>query len=69
MCCCFCIFLSESLFKKMADLMVSEGYRDAGYTYLCIDDCWAAMEREPNGSLVADPKRFPSGIRALADYV
>ncbi|PVD35132.1 hypothetical protein C0Q70_06413 [Pomacea canaliculata] len=61
--------ISERLFKKMADLMVSEGYRDAGYTYLCIDDCWAAMEREPNGSLVADPKRFPSGIRALADYV
>lgn len=54
---------------QMADLMVSDGWRDAGYEYLCIDDCWMAPERDSKGRLQADPKRFPSGIKHLANYV
>lgn len=61
--------ISEKLYMTMADKLVSEGYRDVGYQYVNIDDCWMAMERDSNGSLVADPDRFPSGIKALADYV
>lgn len=53
----------------MADLLVSEGYRDLGYEYVNIDDCWMAKERAANGSLIGDPERFPNGIKALADYV
>lgn len=53
----------------MADKMVSDGYLDAGYEYIMIDDCWAAKERDANNRLQADPERFPSGIKALADYV
>lgn len=65
------IFLSfsEKLYMRMADLLVSEGYRDLGYKYVNIDDCWMAKERAKNGSLIADPDRFPHGIKALADYV
>jgi len=33
-----------------------------------LDDCWAGP-RDPNGSVTADPTRFPSGMKALADYV
>lgn len=54
---------------KMADLMVSEGFKDVGYEFVNIDDCWPEMERDSNGRLVADRKRFPSGIKALAKYV
>ncbi|RUS81951.1 hypothetical protein EGW08_010296 [Elysia chlorotica] len=61
--------ISEQLYKRQADLMVSEGYRDAGYEYVNIDDCWPAMERDKDGRLVADPERFPSGIRALSRYM
>uniref|UniRef100_A0A0B7A7V6 Alpha-galactosidase n=1 Tax=Arion vulgaris TaxID=1028688 RepID=A0A0B7A7V6_9EUPU len=61
--------ISEKLFMTMADMMVSEGYKDAGYQYINIDDCWPAKERDSNGKLVPDPVRFPSGIRALANYV
>jgi alpha-N-acetylgalactosaminidase len=61
--------ISENLYKTMADLMVSEGYKDAGYQFVNIDDCWSAKSRDSNGKLVADPERFPSGIKALADYV
>lgn len=61
--------ISEELFMKMADVMVSDGWKDAGYEYLCIDDCWMAPKRDSNGRLQADPVRFPGGIPRLADYV
>ncbi|CAG5114832.1 unnamed protein product [Candidula unifasciata] len=61
--------ISEGLYKKMADLLVSEGYKDAGYQYLHIDVCWPVEKRDSNGKLVADPARFPSGIQAIAKYV
>ena len=55
---------------QMCDKMVTDGLRDAGYTYISIDDCWSERERDPvSGRLVADRKRFPSGIKALANYV
>lgn len=52
-----------------ADLLVSEGYAAVGYKYVIVDDCWLAKNRSADGKLVADPKRFPSGIKALSDYV
>jgi len=48
--------------------MVSTGLKAAGYVYVNMDDCWA-ISRTSNGTIVADPKAFPSGIKALADYV
>ena len=60
---------SEKLYKTMADLLVSEGYKDKGYEYVNVDDCWMSKERDANGSLVPDPDRFPNGISGLADYV
>lgn len=61
--------INEDLVKSMADLFVSEGYLDAGYRYIVIDDCWSLKERDANGHLVADPAKFPSGMKALADYI
>ena len=54
---------------QMADLVVSDGYHDVGYTYVNVDDCWLSHERDRRGRLQADPLRFPSGMGALADYV
>ena len=61
-------YFSEKLYRTMAELMVSKGFKDRGYEYVNIDDCWMSKERV-NGSLVADPDRFPNGMKALADYV
>lgn len=61
--------IHEQLIREMADFMVEEGYRDAGYNYVVIDDCWSLKERDANGNLVADPNKFPSGMKALADYI
>ena len=50
--------------------MVESGMKDAGYTYLVLDDGWMAMERDSmTGDLVADPKKFPHGMKSVADYV
>ena len=59
---------ARSLIKEMADAIVSSGLKDAGYQYVVIDDCWQ-VSRDANGRIVADPKRFAAGIKALADYV
>ncbi|XP_050536026.1 alpha-N-acetylgalactosaminidase-like [Daktulosphaira vitifoliae] len=61
--------VSEKLFKQATDLLVSEGYAALGYQYVIVDDCWLSHNRSADGKLQADEKRFPSGIKALSDYV
>lgn len=60
--------IDENIIKGVADAMVETGLRDAGYVYLNLDDCWHG-ERDSLGFIQADPVKFPSGIKALADYV
>jgi alpha-galactosidase len=64
----FACNIDEKLIRETADAIVSSGMRDAGYVYVNIDDCWHG-ERDENGFIQPDPQRFPSGIKALADYV
>ncbi|WP_328610345.1 alpha-galactosidase [Amycolatopsis sp. NBC_00345] len=65
----FACNVDETLIKQTADLFVSSGLKAAGYTYVNVDDCWMAPNRDGNGNLVADPVKFPSGMKSLADYV
>ncbi|MEV6054749.1 NPCBM/NEW2 domain-containing protein [Streptomyces sp. NPDC052107] len=60
---------NESMVKGIADLFVAKGLKDAGYTYVNLDDCWALPQRDAEGKLVPDPARFPNGIKAVAGYV
>ena len=60
--------VSENLIRETADAVVSTGMKDAGYQFVNIDDCWQ-VSRDGAGNIVADAERFPSGIKALADYV
>jgi alpha-galactosidase len=64
----FACNIDEELIKQTADLMVSTGMRDAGYIYLNLDDCWHG-ERDSLGFIHCDPRRFPSGMEALSEYV
>ena len=43
--------ISERLFRQMADLIVSDGYQDVGYSYINVDDCWLAHTRDRQGRL------------------
>jgi alpha-galactosidase len=63
-----CKGLNEKVVRETADTMVSNGMKDAGYQFVILDDCWQTS-RDVNGNIVADAERFPSGIKALADYI
>ena len=65
----FAVDIHESLIRETADAMVANGLRDAGYTYIVIDDAWSLKQRDREGNLVADPGKFPSGMKALGDYL
>ena len=43
--------ISERLFRQMADLVVSDGYQEVGYSYINVDDCWLAHTRDRQGRL------------------
>jgi len=64
----FACNVNEDLIKSVADAIASNGMKDTGYEYVVIDDCWQ-VSRDANGNIVADATRFPSGMKALADYV
>lgn len=61
--------INEQLIFDTADKMIETGLLELGYEYLVIDDCWSLKERDENGRLVADPQKFPHGMKAVADYV
>lgn len=61
--------INEQMVKEMADALVSTGLRDAGYNHILLDDGWMEMERDAQGNLVPHRKKFPNGIKVVADYV
>jgi alpha-galactosidase len=61
--------ITEQKIKDAAQALVSSGMKAAGYEYINIDDAWMDTVRDAQGRLQPDPKRFPHGIKALADYV
>ncbi|RWV84400.1 hypothetical protein GW17_00053886 [Ensete ventricosum] len=61
--------INEKIIRDTADALVSSGLAKLGYHYVNIDDCWAEHDRDSMGYLVSRRSTFPSGIKALADYV
>jgi alpha-galactosidase len=60
---------NEDMIRGVADKLISTGLRDAGYRHINLDDCWADWKRDKDGNLQPNLKRFPHGIKALADYI
>lgn len=60
---------TETEVKEVATAMLSNGMFAAGYTYINLDDCWAALDRDAKDHIIPDPERFPSGIPALVDWL
>ena len=60
--------VNEDLIRQTADAMVSSGMKAAGYEYINIDDTWEG-QRDAEGFIHPNPEKFPSGMKALADYV
>lgn len=61
----------EVKIRQVADALVATGMRDAGYSYVIVDDNWMRDERDASGNLVVDtsPGKFPAGMKGLSDYV
>jgi len=59
--------VNETVIFNTIDRIVELGLYKVGYNYVNVDDCWASG-RDDNGNILADPKTFPSGMKALADY-
>lgn len=65
----FATNINEELIIGVADTMIANGMRDAGYIYINLDDGWMMRERDEKGNLVPDPEKFPNGLKFLADYL
>lgn len=63
-----CDGVNETVIKEMADAMITSGFKDVGYEYIVIDDCWQ-IGRDENGYIIVDKEKFPSGIKSLVAYV
>ena len=62
--------ISDALVRESADAFIDLGLKDAGYSYVVIDDCWSKKLRDPETHrIVPDPEKFPKGMKSLADYI
>ncbi|MEI5689006.1 glycoside hydrolase family 27 protein [Sphingomonas kyungheensis] len=64
----FACKVDETTIRAAADAIATNGMKGAGYNYVVIDDCWHGA-RDANGFITADKTRFPSGMKALSDYI
>lgn len=59
----------QGLIMETADAILAQGLKDLGYVFVNIDDGWMDKERDPQGNLVADPEKFPEGLKYVTDYI
>ena len=63
-----CDFTAADILAN-AQVLVKTGLASHGYNTVTIDDCWMQKRRDQAGDLQVDPKRFPQGMKAVADAV
>lgn len=61
--------ISESIIKSQAKAMADKGFRDAGYSYINIDDGYFGGRDKATGKLLIHPTRFPNGMKPVVDYI
>jgi alpha-galactosidase len=61
--------INESVFLRIGQLFIDLGLKDLGYEYVNIDDCWSDQQRKrgSDGRIIPDARKFPNGIKGLAD--
>ena len=61
--------INDSLIMRQADAMVAKGLKDAGYTYINIDDGYFGGRDQQSGRLKIHPTRFPNGLKPVVDHI
>ncbi|MFV0606943.1 MAG: glycoside hydrolase family 27 protein [Niabella sp.] len=64
----FRVNIDEKMIREQADVMRFSGMYDAGYRFINIDDGYFGG-RDAAGKIFPDAKKFPSGMKAIADYI
>ena len=64
----FACSMNETVILEAAERIVSLGFKDLGYEYVVMDDCWSAG-RNSSGYLIPDPQKFPNGIADVANKI
>jgi alpha-galactosidase len=63
-----CGFTAQTILAN-ARALVKTGLAARGYNTVTIDDCWMQKDRDARGNLQIDPKRFPQGVKPVAEAV
>jgi alpha-galactosidase len=61
--------INATLIEQVAQAIVDSGMKDAGYTYINLDDGWSEAELDADGNLQPSQAAFPEGIKSLADGI
>ncbi|KAK3942503.1 glycoside hydrolase [Diplogelasinospora grovesii] len=54
---------NDTVLLAQAQAMVQHGLLEAGYKWFMLDDCYSSKNRSTEGAIVADPQKFPSGMK------
>ncbi|KAI0049699.1 glycoside hydrolase family 27 protein [Auriscalpium vulgare] len=65
----FACDINETVIIETVSELNSLGLAELGYKYMNLDDCWHEPQRSPDGFLVANRERFPSGMNNLTDTI
>lgn len=64
----FRVHISEQIIRAQTDALVTSGMKDAGYSFINIDDGFYGG-RDEKGNIKTHPVRFPGGMDKLAAYI
>lgn len=62
------VHINDTLIKKQADAMVQKGLKEAGYSYVNVDDGFFGW-RDEKGVMQTHPERFPNGLKEIAEHI
>eukprot|EP00045_Choanoeca_perplexa_P014815 m.176694 g.176694 ORF g.176694 m.176694 type:complete len:392 (-) comp16804_c0_seq1:54-1229(-) len=60
---------NESVMMAIADAFVNRGLASAGYEYVNLDCGYSTGFRDSSGNLLVNSSLYPSGLKALGDYI
>jgi len=52
--------INSDIVIQQTNAMVSSGMKNAGFQYINIDEGWWGGQRDPNGNIIVDAKRWPA---------